>query len=68
MRVAAIIQKNETAWQEVSPYWKDTISQRFQDSVMSELNRILQSLDSACVVLEDETDKVKDKLRKYENL
>jgi hypothetical protein len=68
MRVTAVIQKNDDAWQDVSPFWNDTISRRFQDSVISELDTILRFLDQACETLENKTYTVNSKLHEYENL
>jgi hypothetical protein len=68
MRVTSIIQKNDEAWQEVFLSWKDDFSQRFYNSVVMELKTALASFDAACVILEEKTDEVRNKLRAYENL
>ena len=68
MRVIAVINNNQTAWQEVSLSWNDTISQRFRKSVLTEMDSVLQYLDRACEKLETETESVISKLSRYENL
>jgi len=68
MRVTAVINNNQTAWQEVSLFWNDTISQRFHTSVLTEMDSILRYLDRACEKLEAETESVLKKLGRYENL
>jgi predicted 2-oxoglutarate/Fe(II)-dependent dioxygenase YbiX len=68
MRVIAVINNNQTAWQEVSLSWNDTISQRFHTSVLTEMDSILQYLDRACEKLETETENVLSMLNRYENL
>jgi hypothetical protein len=66
MRVTAVSRHNAGAWENVSPFWKDAISSRFQVSVLAEMERVLQTLDKACADMEQATDHVIKQLSQYE--
>ena len=67
MDINTVIRLTEASWQEVSSFWKDEMYHKYA-LVQTQLDDILQKINSACKQLEDETDKVKNIFYNLENL
>jgi len=68
MRITIVINNIRTAWREVSLSWDDAISEQFNNSVLTELDRILHDLDRDCKKMDIEVDNVNNKLRNFDSL
>ena len=67
MDINTVIMQTETAWQEVSSFWKDEMHHKYA-LVQAQLDEILQRINSTCKQLETETEKVKNIFYNLENL
>jgi len=68
MRITIVINNIQTAWREVSLSWDDAISEQFNNSVLTELDRILHDLDRDCKKMDIEIDNVNKRLRIFDSL
>ena len=68
MRVTNVINHNQSAWQEVSAFWNDDVSQKFYSSGFTVLENFLQDLDRACERLETESTNVINNLNRYSSI
>jgi len=68
MRITIVINNIQTAWQEVSLSWNDTISEQFYNCVLTELDNLLHDLDRECKKMDVETHNINKRLNIFENL
>jgi len=68
MRITIVINNIQTAWREISLSWDDAISEQFNNSVLTELDRILHDLDRDCKKMDIEIDNANKKLRIFDSL
>jgi len=68
MKVNTVINHIQSSCQEVSVYWNDEFSQRFHSKIILEMNNLLNSFNSTCIKLENDTSSALSRIASLENI